>query len=191
MIAVIYNPAAGRGRVSLAQLQAKLEAAGATDFEIAETSPAHSARELAAIAIGNGAKTVMAAGGDGTLGEVLGAVYGTGAQLGVLPLGTGNDFARTLGIGADLDRAIATLIRGHRRTIDIGRALYGEQSRLFLNIAGCGFDSLVARRINARRDHPLWRHMGGRGCLSGGFVHGTATVACRAFAPAIGWRIHR
>ncbi len=161
MIAVIFNPAAGRGQTSRAQLQAKLKAAGTTDFEVAETSPAQSARELATIAIGNGAKTVVAAGGDGTLGELLNAVYGASVKLGVLPLGTGNDFARTLGIGADLDRAIATLTRGRCRTIDIGRATYGGESRLFLNIAGCGFDSLVARRINARRDHPLWRHVGG------------------------------
>ena len=165
MIAVIFNPAAGRARVSRAQLQRKLEAAGATEFEIVETcaSPcaSQSARELAQIAIQNGAQIVVAAGGDGTLGEVLNAVHGTSARLGVLPLGTGNDFARTLGIGTDLDDAIATLLHGHHRTIDIGRASYAGGSRLFLNIAGCGFDSLVARRINAARTHPLWRHIGG------------------------------
>ena len=162
MIAVIFNPAAGRRRIARAQLQHKLESfEGATPFEIAETSSAQSARELAAIALENGAQTVVAAGGDGTLGEVLNAVYKSGAKLGVLPLGTGNDFARTLGLGTDLELAIATIFGGNCRTIDIGRATYGDESRLFLNIAGCGFDALVARRINARRTHPLWRHIGG------------------------------
>ena len=162
MIAVIFNPAAGRGRVSRAQLQRKLEADfDPIEFEIVETCASQGARELAAIAIKNGAQTVVAAGGDGTLGEVLNAVYGSRAKLGVLPLGTGNDFARTLGISTDLGWAIATLFGGHSRTIDVGRALYGNESRLFLNIAGCGFDSLVARRINARREHLMWRHLGG------------------------------
>ena len=162
MIAVIYNPAAGRGRISRAELQKRLEAVeGAIPFEIAETSPSQCARELATIAIENGAQIVVAAGGDGTLGEILNAVHGTNAKLGVLPLGTGNDFARTLGIGTDLDFAIAMLFKGHHRMIDIGRASYGDQSRLFLNIAGCGFDALVARRINARRTHRFWRHIGG------------------------------
>lgn len=162
MLAIIYNPAAGRGRVSRAELQRRLEkASGTTKFEIAATSPTQSARELAAIAVENGAQIVVAAGGDGTLGEILNAVHGTGAKLGTLPLGTGNDFARTLGIGTDLDRAIETLFAGDCRTIDVGRADYNGQSRLFLNIAGCGFDALVARRINLGRTHPLWRHFHG------------------------------
>ena len=162
MIAVIFNPAAGRGRVLRAQLQRKLEQyADATEFEIAETSVSQNARELAEIAIYNGAKIVAAAGGDGTLGEVLNAVHETNAKLAVLPLGTGNDFARTLGIGANLEFAIQTLFGRNCRTIDIGRATYGDKSRLFLNIAGCGFDALIARRINAGRTHPFWKHIGG------------------------------
>lgn len=162
MLAIIYNPAAGRGRISRAQLQRRLEAAaGQTEFEIAATSASQSARELAEIAVKNGAKVVVAAGGDGTLGAILNAVHGTNAKLGVLPLGTGNDFARTLGIGADLDGAIATLFGEHCRTIDIGRAVCSGESRLFVNIAGCGFDALVARRINAARTHPFWRHWRG------------------------------
>ena len=161
MIAVIYNPAAGRGRISRAELHAKIkQCAGGVDFEIAQTKSASDARELAQIAIGNGATTVAAAGGDGTLGEVLNAVYGTRARLGVLPMGTGNDFARTLGLD-NLESAIRALLSGHTRTIDVGRATNGEQSRLFLNIAGCGFDSLVARRINAGRTHLVWRHFKG------------------------------
>ena len=162
MIAVIFNPAAGRSRVSQTQLQQKLEAAtGATAFEIAATSRSQTARELAEIAIENGAQVVVAAGGDGTLSEILNAVYGTNAKLGVLPLGTGNDFSRTLGIGTNLDFAITTLFGGCSRTIDVGRASCGGESRLFLNIAGCGFDALVARRINAGRKHPFWRHWRG------------------------------
>ena len=162
MLAVIFNPAAGRGRVSRAALHEQIARyAGDLAFEIIETKSPFEVRALARVAISHGADIVAAAGGDGTLGEVLNAVHGTCAKLGVLPLGTGNDFARTLGIGNDLDGAMQVLFGGHNRTIDIGRATYGQQSRLFLNIAGCGFDSLVARRINAGRAHPVWKHIGG------------------------------
>ena len=162
MIAIIFNPVAGRGRISRDALHAKIKRhAGAMPFEIAETQSPSQARALARVAISHGATIVAAAGGDGTLGEVLNAVHGTRARLGVLPMGTGNDFARTLGIGTDLDGAIQILFGNHTRTIDIGRATHGEQSRLFLNIAGCGFDSLVARRINAGRAHLFWKHWRG------------------------------
>ncbi len=165
MLAIIFNPAAGRGRVSRAALHEQIARyAGDLAFEIIETKSPSEVRALARVAISHGADIVAAAGGDGTMGEVLNAVHGTKTKLGVLPLGTGNDFARTLGIGNDLDSAIQILFGGHSRTIDIGRATYGqhgEQSRLFLNIAGCGFDSLVARRINAGRTHPVWKHISG------------------------------
>ena len=163
MLAVIYNPAAGRGRIAREALEARLARhAGSAPFEIAATDATTGARELAQRAIDKGAQIVAAAGGDGTLGEVLNAVHGSGAHLGVLPLGTGNDFARMLGVGTDLDAAIAALFGGNARPIDIGRATFESgESRLFLNIAGCGFDALVARRINAGRAHPLWRHWKG------------------------------
>ena len=162
MFAVIYNPAAGRGRIARDELHAKIkQRAGDKTFEIFQTHAISEARALARVAISHGADMVAAAGGDGTLGAVLNAVYGTRARLGVLPMGTGNDFARTLGIGTDLDGAIEILLSGNSRTIDVGRATDEQQSRLFLNIAGCGFDSLVARRINAARAHPVWRHVKG------------------------------
>ena len=165
MLAVVFNPAAGRGRVSGAQLEARLSrhAAGAP-FRV---WPTHSAAEVAEVtrrALDEGAGVVAAAGGDGTLGAVAEVVRGSGAALGVLPLGTGNDFARTLGIGTDLDAAVKTLfcgLCGRRRWIDGGRATLGERSWFWLNVAGTGFDALVARRINAARFHPFWHHWTG------------------------------
>lgn len=88
------------------------------------------------------------AGGDGTIREVAEGVLGTSSSLAVLPMGTGNDFARTLGFGSDLDLAIAALAGGKTMRVDAGRWRCGEQSGIFLNVAGCGFDAAVADRIN-------------------------------------------
>ena len=162
MLAVIFNPAAGRGRISQGQLEARLarHAAGAP-FRVWPTDCAGDAARLARRAGDEGASVVAAAGGDGTLGEVADVVRQSGAALGVLPLGTGNDFARALGIGTDLDGAIAALFRGQRRWVDGGRAHLEGNSYFWLNVAGCGFDALVAKRINAARFHPFWRHWKG------------------------------
>lgn len=101
--------------------------------------------EIARKAALEGADIVAAAGGDGTIGEVANGLVGTGAILGVLPMGTGNDFARTIGIGTDLNLAAKTLLAGEIREIDLGKAVSGGY---FINVAGCGFDAEVAWRIN-------------------------------------------
>lgn len=149
---VVLNPAAGRGRG--AQLQSQIEAAlpGAT---IWQTTRAGEATELARRAVKEGAQLVVAAGGDGTLGEVLNGLMGSGAKLGILPMGTGNDFARCIGIGTKLEFALEMLKRGSFRATDVGKVEIGGQSRFFLNVAGAGFDSRVAARINEHRPRIL------------------------------------
>ncbi len=162
MLAVIWNPAAGRGRLSKPSLEARLSqhAAGAP-FRVWQTRGAEEVQTLAKRALAEGADVVAAAGGDGTLGEVASVVRASGATLGVLPLGTGNDFARTLGLGTDLELAMQTLFEGQKRAIDGARATLGGQSWFWLNVAGTGFDALVAKRINAARFHPFWKHWKG------------------------------
>lgn len=131
-------------------MRARIEAAlpGAT---ILQTTRAGEAGEIAHRAANEGAEIVIAAGGDGTLGEVLNGVFGSGARLGVLPLGTGNDFARCLGIGTDLERALQVVKSGEFRVVDVGKVEIDGQNRYFLNVAGAGFDSRVAARINGHR----------------------------------------
>lgn len=152
MTTIILNPAAGRGRG--AQLKSEIEAA-LPDAQIWQTTRAGEATELAHRAAQEGANLVVAAGGDGTLGEVLNGVMGSGAKLGVLPLGTGNDFARCLGIGTHLINALGVLKSGSFRAVDVGRVEISDKSRYFLNIAGAGFDSRVAARINEHRPRVL------------------------------------
>lgn len=148
-IVVILNPVAGRrsGTRRRNELEQKLVLCSAgtnLTWRIVETQRAGDGIALAAKAAQEGAVIVAAAGGDGTLNEVVNGLVGSGAVLGLVPLGTGNDFARCLGIGTELDRALLTLFRGIPRKIDLGLV----NGRYFLNIAGCGFDAIVAERTN-------------------------------------------
>ena len=118
---------------------------------------------LAGRAIEEGAECLVAAGGDGTLGEVAGAILEAKSRvsLGVLPLGTGNDFARTLGVFGSQERAIEAIFEGERSLVDAGRIECQEKERFWLNVAGCGFDSLVAKRINDWGGRKTMRHVRG------------------------------
>lgn len=139
------NPRAGRGRA--AKLLPQLRALRPQD-EILLTDSPRQAEELAAEAAARG-RNIAAAGGDGTLNEVLNGALrgGTDVTLAVVSLGTGNDFARTLTVGS-LQQALHTLDNGTPRPVDVGLARHGGNERHWINIAGAGFDAVVAERIN-------------------------------------------
>ena len=150
-ITIILNPASGRGRGArrrpeLEQLlrQAAEPRSPDLEWEIVETGAPGDAIEISAAAARNGATIVAAAGGDGTLNEVLNGIFGSSTRMAVLPLGTGNDFARTLGFGSDLRSAVVALFHGRSRPVDVGK-IHG---RWFLNVAECGFDAAVGVRVN-------------------------------------------
>lgn len=86
---------------------------------------------------------VVAAGGDGTVREVAAACTGTGRVLGVLPLGSGNDYVKALGVGTKLGRALDVLVAGKVRTVDAGEA----NGVKFNNGLGIGFDAEVAAGV--------------------------------------------
>ncbi len=128
---VIVNPAAGGGKVARAwpQLSEQLQAAG-VEHTAAYTQGRGDASTLARAALERGIRHIIAVGGDGTINEVAngffdadGNAIATSASLGVVPLGTGSDFARSLGIGAG-EKAIHALARGATRTIDVGRHFF-------------------------------------------------------------------
>lgn len=92
-------------------------------------------------AIAGGARAVLVGGGDGTLTHAVGAFAYTKAVLGVLPLGTGNSFARTVGLDPhDLDGAIAAVAGGHVAKVDLGRC----NGTYFANFATVGLSSEIA-----------------------------------------------
>jgi YegS/Rv2252/BmrU family lipid kinase len=96
----------------------------------------------------SGAQTplVVAAGGDGTVGAVANAVIATPATLGILPLGTSNDFARSIKIPMRVEKAVGLLSRGHVSHVDAGKLLRdGDQPRHFVHAAAAGINVEFAR----------------------------------------------
>ncbi len=104
------------------------------------------AEELLHRAHSVGATTVVAAGGDGTLHLVANALAGSRLRLAVLPMGTANDFARALGIPANLSAAAALAAHGSGRAVDLGRV----NGRYFLNAAHLGLGAETARLADER-----------------------------------------
>lgn len=166
-LAVIVNPAAGGGRAGreLRAVQENL-ARQRLDYHVEPTTSLEHARELAQAAAGAG-ETAVAFGGDGIVAAVADALRSSDGLLGVLPGGRGNDFARALGIPRDPRHACGVLAHGTVRAIDIGTV----NSRTFIGIASCGFDSDANRIANQTR------------MLSGHLVY--AYGALRALA---GWK---
>ena len=101
-------------------------------------------RGLAAGAAAEGFERVAAVGGDGTLSDVGAGLAGTGIPMGIIPAGTGNDLARSLGIPRTPVDAARLLLNGQPRPLDLWRA--SEYS--FLNAAGIGLDAEVAYQAN-------------------------------------------
>lgn len=155
---LIVNPVAGRGageRV-IPRIIRLLREHGLS-FDLAQTERPWHAAELARQAVVNGYRTVVAVGGDGTSNEVLNGLVaareaGEGeANMGVLCVGTGNDFAYGMGIPLDLEEGCAALARGQTRRVDVGHA---RGFRYFGNGIGIGFDAavnVVASRLQRLR----------------------------------------
>ena len=139
---MIANPAAGRGKAKrdFAEIRSAFASVDTRDFSATEV--AGDEERLAEVAITSGAETIVAVGGDGTCTQVAAAILKSGrpCRLGVVPTGTGNDFAKVLGIGALPVLAIARLAtRGVSTSIDVGRV----DGHHFLNSCGFGFDASV------------------------------------------------
>jgi diacylglycerol kinase (ATP) len=148
---VIANPAAGRGTTvkALAELRTEFVGRGVTEFH--PTTVAGDEEVLSARAIDSGAQTIVAVGGDGTCTRVAQAILASGkpCRLAVIPTGTGNDFAKTLGVAKLPARAIADLVARDDTTssIDVGIS----NGQYFLNSCGFGFDASVLEATTRNR----------------------------------------
>lgn len=144
---LIVNPAAAGGRLGRQwpRLHARLRAAGFDPPLVFTEAPGH-ATHLAAEAVRRGETVVVVAGGDGTICEAVQGLYDAGgAILGILPLGTGNDAARTVGVPVNLEAAVQVITAGTTRRVDLMRA--GD--RVVLNAIGIGL--LGAINVNSTK----------------------------------------
>jgi diacylglycerol kinase (ATP) len=148
---VIVNPSAGRGAgARLASQVAGFLRSYDLDFRLITTDGPGHATQLAQDAVAQGKQAVIAVGGDGTVNEVLNGLIGVQESpdgtvvLGVLPIGTGNDFAFGVGLPLDLGEACRVVARGQCRNLDVGlfRA-DNEEPRYFGNGIGIGFDAVA------------------------------------------------
>jgi YegS/Rv2252/BmrU family lipid kinase len=151
---IILNPWAGRGAAS--QRRGDLEAAlGQTGvpFDLVTTHARGGATELAWQGIERGYDPIVAVGGDGTINEVVNGIKGAEAslgrraRLGIIPLGTGSDFIKTLdGVDAnDVAGGVRRIATGAARAIDLGRVQVADgDGRYFINAVGMGLDAQVA-----------------------------------------------
>ncbi|HEU4752469.1 MAG TPA: diacylglycerol kinase family protein [Armatimonadota bacterium] len=146
-IVLVGNPASGRGRGAraIARVRALLERQGAA-VEVRPTAGPEHAIALAREAAVAQVDLVLALGGDGTVRDVAEGLGANEVPLAILPNGTGNDLARTLGIPRDLDGAVEVALRGRERSIDV----WQWESTPFANVAGVGLDAAVAEAVNLR-----------------------------------------
>ena len=150
-IALLVNPQAGRGagRRLGSEVRERLRRAG-LGCELQFTNAPGEMRGLVAAALRNGVDCVAIAGGDGSVNEAVNGYVGVareGQACAVIPLGTGNDFAKMLGVGNDWRLACERIARGETRRVDAGRC----NGHVFANGIGAGFDAQVALEASGIR----------------------------------------
>jgi diacylglycerol kinase (ATP) len=150
---IVFNPAAGQAEQLLGELQAcgDILRAGGWEVELTPTAGPGDGTRIAREAAEAGYTVVIAAGGDGTINEVINGLAGTHTALGALPIGTMNVWIRELGLPLQPRAAAEALLRARIRPIDLGRA--GQ--RYFLLMAGVGFDAAVVTEVRSREKRLL------------------------------------
>jgi len=160
---VIVNPNAGngRGKKDWTNISSLLMKAG-IHFNVLFTERKGQAIDFTLEGITAGFRKIITVGGDGTLNEVVNGVFSnnicstTEISLGLIPVGTGNDWGRMFGIPLDYERAISIIAENKQLIHDIGVISYfigtERYNRHFINIAGLGFESVVVRRTNIQKD---------------------------------------
>ena len=154
---VIINPTSGNG--SAKKQWPKIEQllkANSFEFEYAFTKFSKHSIKLIHTAVNQGFKNIISVGGDGTLHNIVNGIMTqkminpSNIAVGVIPIGTGNDWVKTHGIPRDIEKAIQIIKKGNIATQDLGVIKFLDQSKpsiYFNNLAGMGFDGYVVSKI--------------------------------------------
>jgi diacylglycerol kinase (ATP) len=202
-LVIIANPRSGRGKVGahLVEIERILTDTGLSYRIVRTTHPGH-ATEAARDALARGERYLVAAGGDGTVHEVLNGMIDDGrpiaedAVLGVVAAGSGCDFVRSFGLPGDAIQAAGHLAGDEVRSVDVGKVTFTsgsapgtEVTRYFANIAEAGLGGAVAARASG-----LPAFLGGTRYFYGFWLtlpgFGPRTVRLEADGQQFGWRAY-
>lgn len=183
-ILLIINPNAskGKGRKKANKIK-DLFALHGRRCAIAYTSGRGHAEKLAKSGVESGIKTIIAAGGDGTVNEVINGIMKARnhdkVAMGIIPVGRGNDFAWVAGIPCNLEKAVDIILNNEPRATDVGfgRGTDREKGVYFLNGMGLGFEPMVNFRAQE------YRHLNGMASYIAAFIH-------MLFNPPRGYSMH-
>lgn len=144
----IVNPRSGKKRNKKHLLEKISEIASRKKlvYEIEYTQRPGHAFEIAFEALNSGYKKIVAVGGDGTIREISSCLLGKDASLGIIPMGSGNGFARNISIPLDVEKAIETVFEGNERNVDVGLC----NGEIFLCSCGFGADAIIAEKFNTQ-----------------------------------------
>ena len=145
---LLTNKRSGKAADDLSPAVSRLEEGG---FAVSVVSP-ESVDDLRRCIRDSGDATVILAGGDGTMSAAASALLTLERPFGILPFGTANDLARTLGIPFDPADAAAVIAAGHSQRIDLGQI----DGRPFFNVAGIGLSAEVARQHEGESQRKRW-----------------------------------
>jgi diacylglycerol kinase (ATP) len=163
-LGIILNPEAGRGRAkaALKHLLKDLKKKKIS-YQLEKTIAAGHAKDIA-LRMKNNFEIILAAGGDGTVNEVTCGIIDGKSALAILPIGSGNDFNKIIGIPKRIGEAVNTILSGKIKRLDLGKISFwnssGEKKIChFINTLGIGLDAEIAnetKRIKKLRGLPLY-----------------------------------
>jgi YegS/Rv2252/BmrU family lipid kinase len=155
---VIANPMSRAGKTGrhLDAVEARIRSV-LGEVEVARTQAPRDAERLAREGVRAGSERILVVGGDGTLSEVVSGLLAAGlgrhARIGLLPMGTGGDFVRSLGVPRALERALTCIAEGHTRILDAGKVEFrtpegARRTAYFMNVASLGISGLTDTLVN-------------------------------------------
>jgi diacylglycerol kinase (ATP) len=155
-VTLILNPRSGKGRAMSVRDDAR-RIARELDVELTERvieAPAHGT-QFAREAIASGQQRVISVGGDGTLNAIAAGLVGSGVPLGIVAMGSGNGYARSQQLPLSPGPALYRAFTGTVKAMDVGYL----NERLFLGIAGIGFDARVAWEFDRSAARGFWNYV--------------------------------